>query len=63
MKNVNFKEDPFYPVQPFFVLKTEHYYKKQCKNSAVSHYYGFRAEKNNQYAKLCGSGQYDRHLI
>lgn len=50
MKNVNFKEDPFYPVQPFFVLNTEHYYKKQCKNSAVSHYYGFRAEKNNQYA-------------
>ena len=50
MKTPDFKEDPFYPVQPFFVLNTEHYYKKQCDGDAVSHYYSFRAEKNHPYA-------------
>lgn len=50
MKTPDFKEDPFYPVQPFFVLNTEHYYKKQCDGDAVSHYYSFRAEKSHPYA-------------
>lgn len=50
MKKTGFREDPFYPVQPFFVLNTEHYYKKQCEGLPVSHFYSFMAEKDNHYA-------------
>ena len=35
------------PIQPFFVLNTEHYYKQVCSHPLISHFYRFRDDSGD----------------